>query len=433
VKTVYSQGNTAAPATKPAAATPSPAQVFVNKADMLYAQKKFQEALTEYDHALALDNSDPMTHYKKGMCYSMLKDNDNAAKAFEKSIELDNQMKQAYANLMKIHKSNDNDSATIALLSKMIKAETDPAKKLESKLQIIKILVDNKDFKKAAIHSKEAIVMSPKDVEVLYYDAEINNALGNYAIAKQSALTATANLSTEDPKVSAKLYYQLGYAYHKLADYAKSKEAFEKANFGPFKNMIMKFQPDYFTNIATCHSMIYDYEEALKFTKEAIKIDPNFAPANLLLGEISENSADQTKAIEYYKKTIKSDPKDVKTYTKLIELLMKSKKYSEVAKLADEALSNDPKNRKIIFMKAIALYETASTAQAIEMMTELLAETTITPMERVSYEFALGLMYKSVQDYEKSKNSLSKAAKGPFAYAAQYEIEDIDTKVRMNN
>jgi len=420
-----SPANAAKPTPPPAA---SPAKPFIAKGDVLFAQKKFTEAIAEYENATALDSEDGMTYYKIGLCYMNLKDNDAATKSFEKSIAIDNNMKQSYMNLMKIHKGSGDDNKAIDILDKLYKIEKDSAKKLEAKLEIIKILCENKDFKRASVHTKEAIAFNNKDLDVLYYDAEVNNVLGNYALAKQSMLNAIANLNTDDPKVTAKLYYQLGFAYHKLGEYAKSKEAFEKANFGPFKAMILKFQPDYYTNIANCHSMVYDYEEATKFAKEAIKIDPDFAPANSLLGEISENSVDQTKAIEYYKKTVVVDKKDVKTYIKLIELLMKGRKYAEAIKYADECLQAEAKNKKASFIKAVALYELGKTTDAITIMTDMLNEPVLTPMDKISYEFTIGLMYKAVQDYEKAKISFKNASKGPFAYAAQYEYDDVQTK-----
>ncbi|MCS7004862.1 MAG: tetratricopeptide repeat protein [Cytophagales bacterium] len=428
IRTVaLAQNNVNSPAKPPTASSPS--RTFIAKGDALYAQKKFTDAIAEYEHAIALDPDDGMTHYKIGLCYLNLKDNESAAKSFEKSIAIDNNMKQSYMNLMKIHKSTGDDNKAIEVLDKLFKIEKDSIKKLESKLEIVKILCENKDYKRAALHIKDAMALNNKDLDVLYYDAEINNELGNYAAAKQSMLTAIANAGTDDPKVTAKLYYELGFAYHKLGEYAKSKEAFEKANFGPFRAMVVKFQPDYYTNIANCHAMVYDYEEATKFAKEAIKIDPDFAPANSLLGEIYENSVDQSKAIEYYKKTVKADSKDIKTYVKLIELLMKSRKYAEAIKYADECLASDPKNKKASFIKAVALYETGKTLDAITIMNELLNEPVLTPMDKVSYEFTLGLMYKAVQDYEKAKVSFKNAAKGPFAYAAQYEYDDVQTKL----
>jgi tetratricopeptide (TPR) repeat protein len=78
------------------------------KADSLYQQKKYDEALEEYQRVLA-DNQDLyLAYYKIGLCYYRLDDIENAIEAFKIMLEKEPQSHDTLINLSAIHFEKEN-------------------------------------------------------------------------------------------------------------------------------------------------------------------------------------------------------------------------------------------------------------------------------------------------------------------------------------
>lgn len=78
------------------------------KADSLYQQKKYDEALEEYQRVLA-DNQDLyLAYYKIGLCYYRLDDIENAIEAFKIMLEKEPQSQDTLINLSAIYFEKEN-------------------------------------------------------------------------------------------------------------------------------------------------------------------------------------------------------------------------------------------------------------------------------------------------------------------------------------
>lgn len=84
-------------------------------------------------------------------------------------------------------------------------------------------------------------------------------------------------------------------------------------------------------------SGVSDTTYALKYIDKAIELDPHYAPAYMLKGDIYKWADDTTVAVNYYKKAIEMAPNDFRTYRKYVQFIG-----SGLDKIADQAMrSND--------------------------------------------------------------------------------------------
>ena len=400
---------------------------FYKKGEMMRKARQYDKALLEYDYALAISDTISRVHFAKGLSYYAQKNMVKAIEVVERTVELDKKNVAAYNLLVKMYSQAENSEKVISTLERLAEAEEEPKDKQITLLKIAGYYIKKKQFEKAKEYTDKSLALDKTDLETLYYSAQVNNALGNYEDAKKSMESATSTISSEDPKVYAKFYYELGYAYHNLKQYDKKEQAFLKADFGPFKALIAKLTPDYFYNLGSCYSQIYDLSKADEMLKEALKIDGEHPPTNQLLAEIAIKAENHPqKAIDYYKKAIEGEEDAklaVKLYETVIELLLSSKKYEESIKVADECLSKALNARNILLMKSMALHKIGKTADGLVILEKLILDANITPLEMVKYNFAAGVMFRTQNNFDKAKEAFAKSIKGPFGTVAQYEYE----------
>jgi pentatricopeptide repeat protein len=405
-----------------------PVMLFFNNAEKFRVQGNLKEAIEDYNHALAISDTASRIHYTKGLCHYQLKDYENAAKSFEKTVTLVPNNFQAYNALLRVYADVKDTDKMVGTLNRMSAAADKPDQKLDFKLRAVQTYIQLERYKDADPLAKEALKIKPEDNDVLYYNAQINNKMGNYELAKKDMEKVTTKVaSVNDPKITAKYWYELGYSLHHLGQYDKADNAFVKADFGPFKALIAKLKPGYYYNVANCYYMIYDYTTAQSMLHTALKIDKSYAQANVLLADMAIKEEHHHKGIHFYKLALSEqqtpDKSHEKIYATLIETLINAKKYSEAITTADECLSKFPGNRNVMFMKAMSLYKENKNQDAVALMEEILKDSAISPIEKLQYSFALGTIYSSVGDVEKAKNALKEAGKGPFQNAAQYAYE----------
>lgn len=422
---------------QPPAGAKDPVAIFLEEAEKARRAGDFKKAIAEYDHALIIRDTLTEIHFRKGLCFFQLKDTASGVTALEKALTVNPRFTPAMQVLMKTFSETKNNDGLIRLFDRMSKAETELPRKLEFKMRIVRMLADVPDYKTMTLHTEEALKIDPTNLEASYFHAKANNALGKFDVAKTTMEKATASTDSNDPKVTARLYYELGYAYYKLGDFTKSTEAFEKAKFGPFIPLVEKLTPNYYYNIANAHLQVYSFEEATKALNTVLQMDKNHPQANVMLAEIhnridlaAPGKADKReKEVLHYRQAIKGE-KDEKRlimhYERLMKLLIDSKRYPEAITTADECLGKFATAKAIAFQKATALAKGPKPGDGLSLLLQLTTDPTNTPIENVTYNFAVGLLYKTTKDYERAREAFLKSKNGPFSNGSQYELDQLD-------
>ncbi len=402
-------------------------QIFA-RAEHLRKSNNFIAAIDEYDRAIALEPENPRFSFSKGMCYLTLKEYDNAILAYEETARLKQDFVPAYTMMARCYKNLDRHLKVEESLDKAFQYETDLKKRIAYKENIIGMLLERENFDRALRHINDVKVLDAQNTSILYYEAVIQNHKGNYEQAKQAMLSATSKIGSKEPKVVARFYYELGYAYNKLGEYENSRKAFKYANFGPYRAKIAKLSPSYYMSAAVAYLQIKDYEHAKDFLKTALEMQSDFSDAYVMLGNIAKLESDQNNAVEKFKKAIaveKDEKKLLKVKFSLAELYLDNGHYQKAIEISNEYLAVDSKNYNVLFIKAVAHMKLKEYNEAIDAFQGLIDYQGLDIAQKTKFEFALGVLYKEIKNYELAKKAFKKASYGGFKSVSMMAMEEI--------
>jgi tetratricopeptide (TPR) repeat protein len=267
--------------------------IFAN-AEMMRKSGDFIRAIDEYDRAIAKDAKDYRFHYAKALCYVSLKDYDNAISTLTDLSKVKPDYVMGYVTMAKCYQEQDRFLKVAESYDLAFKYESDTKKKVAYKLNTVEYLISKDKNDISLKHIQDAKNIDPSNFNVLYYEGYLYNKQKKYAEAKAALIKSTELLPSKEPKIAAKYFYELGYAYAKLREYEKATEAFKKANFGPYKPLIAKLSPEYYMAAANSYMSLGDLEEAKRLINIAIQMNPDFSKGYVFLATLSQRQADQT-------------------------------------------------------------------------------------------------------------------------------------------
>lgn len=409
-----------------------PSLLFFKNGEAFRRSGKPREAIREYDHALAFSDTSAVIYYWKGHCLMLIERTDSAVVALEKSIARDPRYLQAYNLLLKAYTIQKNDDMVVNTLERMAVNEDDKTKTVEYKLRAVQMLVRRNKGEEALAIAKRAILTDPSNVDALFAYAQVSNQLKHYADAEEALRKVITLNTSEDPQVLSKYYYELGYALHMMGDFANSETVFAKVTYGSYRYLITKLKPDYYYDLATSYMTIYDLQKATAMLEVALDIDANYPGAHVMLAELAMKENVPERSISAYKKALAGAADDersqIKIYNALTESLIYMSRFKDALDYTEECLGKYPNNRNMLFLRSICLHKLDRSEAAASVLEQMLTDTGITQIEEVVYNFALGDIYTSLNQYEKARKAYAKAKKGPFSNAAQYSVELLSDK-----
>lgn len=280
------------------------ANVFSQSAVSLYNEgvefkknKKFQEAATAFQKAVQLDPSYHEAMYELGWCYNEFKKYDSATLVFRR-------IRRFWPETPKLHfelaysfeKTQQTDSAIASYLL-CLKYKPDY---INAYKQLGHIFYTKEDYVTANQYYTQAISNSKveiTDYQLWYRKGFGDNALKNYALAKESLLKA---LSFK--KDYANIYLELGYACSRL-----------KQN-----------------------------DEAIDWYRQAMPVDPkSHVPYNGIAEVYRDNKKQMDSAAYWYQKTLVIKPKERKACYGLGYINNSQGKYQEALPYLQQAIESE--------------------------------------------------------------------------------------------
>ncbi len=406
---------------------------FFAKGETLRAKSMFIEALNEYEKAIALDPKNPDFFYYKGYCCFQIKDYNCSIASLEKCLFLKPDHILANKAMVKCYTQVGDKTKTKSALETLIKVLTNEDEKYEYLKELIALHFETDDYDKvlALTATARTLPAGKNDPELNYIDASIYNSRGQYQQAIDLMRATISQFLTKDPERTAKFYYELGYALHRLGRYQESIEVLKHANYGKFKSLVAKLSPAYYLQAAICYMNMNDFELSKNYLLKALRMKQDFPAAYLNLGKIAEREADQSEAIELYKKALlteKNDQRIASIYESLAQLQLDNGLYDKAIASCDEYLKINPKNYVILFEKAIALYKQQQYPQAISILETISKIPHLDEETRSKYYFALGVAYIHYEKTEDAKRALRNAQSETYRSVAQILIEELNLK-----
>lgn len=400
---------------------------YVN-AEKLRQANNLRGALDEYDKAIQSEPNNYKFVFQKGKCYIMLNDEANAIYCFERTIRLKEDFVQAHARLGWLYQKSEKYPDAIAAFDRAFRYEQAVEEKLNYKMSIIKILYKTNQFDKSGSHIEDARKVLPDHPEILFFSAKLNNQKKNYEAAKADMLRAIPLLRSSNPQDVARFYYELGYAYYQLGDYAQAKSNLDKANIGAFKSKVMELTPQYHFSVATAYFKIYQFDKCKELLSQTLKMDRSFAQAHDLLVKMASVQTDKGGVIVHQREAVQAEADAIRRSARLQELaemLHEAGKYQEAISVADECLALNAGNYTVKFIRAMSKYRLGQLDQGKKELTELSKYTALDFETKAQCNFALGMLCRQSGDAKGAIAAFRLAQYGSFKYAAARELRDL--------
>lgn len=311
------------------------------------------------------------------------------------------------------------------------------------KYQILELLFKEGRAVEAAPHIAAAKKNAPDDFMIKYFEARYNNVLGNHEKGvelMEGVFETFGGLGTVVQDEFEKFYYEIGYAYHMTGNYDKSRKAFSYITESRyFKSKIEDLSSENYLKIAQAYQKIYEIETSKKYIDVAKAKDPTNEAIKKLSQELEDDlSSDNKEAISKWvsrlenKKNPPTSQEKMKIFYQLTHFNFHDKNYADALKMANEFLAVKPNDPHMLFMRGLTLFKLGDNDEA-EYVFDTIAKTkTIPPGARVMSYFALGIVQRKTEQYDRAVKNLRKALSGPFGAAAKQEIININKQLQVN-
>ncbi len=293
--------------------------------NILYAEKKYQKAIIEYDKAILLDTHFGIAHYNKGLALYNLTKFDSSIIEFSKTIELDKNYYLAYDSRGRAyHDQNDYENAikdydvAITLKPDFKEAYVDRGLTWYYKGKYDKAIADFTEairidenytiaynnrglawqykgkYDDAIADYDKAIALNPA-----YTDAFINRGVTYYYKGQYNKAIENYNTAISQNDKLGFVYFNIGLAHFNLSNYTEVIENQNKA---------LQLQPDYpdaYNSRGNAYYFIGDLDNAEKDFEEVSK-SPGFEAIGYSnLGDVCSSRGDFEQAGEFYERAMR--------------------------------------------------------------------------------------------------------------------------------
>ncbi|SBS87213.1 Hsp70/Hsp90 organizing protein, putative [Plasmodium ovale] len=272
------------------------------KGNEFYKQKKFEEALKEYDEAIKINPNDIMYYYNKAAVFLEMKDNDKAIETCLYAIENRYNFKADFTQVAKVY----------------------------NRLAISYTNV--KDYDKALEAYRKSLV-------------EDNNRATRNALKELERRKEKEEREAYIDPVKAEEHKNKGNEYFKNNDFPNAKKEYDEA---------IRRNPNdakLYSNRAAALTKLIEYPSALEDVMKAIELDPNFVKAYSRKGNLHFFMKDYYKALQAYNKGLELDPNNKECTEGYHRCVYKIDEMSKSEKVDEEQFKKsmaDPEIQQII-------------------------------------------------------------------------------------
>ena len=238
-----------------------------------YKQGKYKEAIDVFSTILEHDEGNAEVYNNMGLCYAKLNDFEQAEKAYNKSIELNPTIPQAYINLSDLYYKNNELGNSIGTLERGTYEMED---NMVLAHMLARVYLEDSRYDMAIVELEKVLDKEPEN-----YDA----------------------------------YYDLGRVYFELGDY--------EAAISNFENVIEYKEDNEFLYyyLAQSYEGNNEIDKAISNYLKAVTVNTKFAVAYKKLGVLFMARNDFEDAIEYFEdyKNLDIPEEEKENIAKLVE------------------------------------------------------------------------------------------------------------------
>lgn len=323
--------------------------------------KKYSEAAVAFQNAVALDPSNSNAYYELGWCYNEFKKYDSAILVFRR-------LRPNWSEIPRLHfelgyafeKSELIDSAVASYLL-CLKYKPDY---LNAYKQLGLIYYNREDYSTASQYYAQAVSVSKSEItdyQFWYRKGFVDNALKNYAPAKESLLKA---LSMK--KDYANIYLELGFASTKLKQNDEAIDWYRQARQVDSKSHVPTngIAEVYRDNKKMMDSAAYWYQKTLE-------IKPKERKACFGLGYINNSLGKYQEALPYLQQALESENTYVAAWVEIGYTYYKLGNNDQAVTSLKRALELNPKNENARYYLTLIYISQQNRTKAQEMVDSL--------------------------------------------------------------
>ena len=340
----------------------------LSKGRTLYGAGKSEEALAEYNLAIAKDADNPQANMAAGLIYKELNRLKESYEAFKKVIEVQPGNVRAHLNMGELHGTAGALEAAIASFREVIRLapgsrEAGMAeffiKSSEEGLAVRKlfedasVLMKNERYDDAVDTYRKILEKQPENSYALY-----NMGVAYYKTERLEEALTVLKKSIEINPQDIMTRFQLAAVYDKMTKIEEAVAEYERvaaseSDREEVKNArdrldILKKYAEVKEGAGRIQLLIEggDVEEALKEVEKLLVEDDRNANAHLLLGRVQMKKGDTDKAFSSIKKALSIKPDLWDAFIFMGQIYELQGKYSEAADVYRAVTSKTPKTKE---------------------------------------------------------------------------------------
>ncbi len=347
---------------------PDLAEAYLGRGDAYYELEEYDLAIQDFDQVIAnaqtLTSEQLVSGYSiRGWTYFELTEYDLALDDFNRAIAQDPEHASAYNGRGRVYHFTNNYSQAVDDFSQALALEPDNAVSLTHRA-VTHAALDNQD--QAIDDTTQAIAIDPSYARAytIRADAYLNKDDFNMAIADYSQALELGGLNEHNTVVS---YYWRGYAFAEIGDDNRAFEDFSQA---------IAIDPQYATAYNDRGNVLYRreaYQNAISDYSQALAIDPQYAIAYRNRGLAYSYLDDNQKAITDYNQAIAIDPQYADAYNSRGYAFAELGDYNQAIEDYNQALAFEPDTALYLGNRSWSLSELGSYDQAIDDATQAIA------------------------------------------------------------
>lgn len=400
---------------KAEALNPSNLNTKINIGTLYQEQKKYEQAITTYNSILQAQPHNTTVLVYKADCLKEIKRTEEAIDLYKTALNLDSQNSQIKAKLFDLMKNTMPTEELLTFLHKNVQNEPMNADKYyEFAYELHKA---NK-INDAIVYYNETIKLDNKKIDAYINLSQAYRQDKNYAEAYKTIQKA---LSIEPDNIQVKKQFKLIANEYTAKKYAIASNAFQSGNFEKAIEEYLKIDPptaDGYIGIAASYQSLKKFDEAIEYYKKAMELDPKNSDLPFYIASIYANNEDLDNAKQYLEITLAKNPrhkqaKDLSDYVidKTTQdmlanavKLYENKQYQEAIDLFSKILTTTPANATVYYYRAMSFDALENYQKAIEDYKSTLK---YAPEMYIAY-YSLGVDYDAISKYQSAKENYQK-------------------------
>ncbi len=332
-------------------------EFYLNQGDSYCHLEQYQEAITNYNKAIALNSQSADAYNNRGLAYGNLQKYQEAIADFTKAIAINPQDAEAYHNRGNAYRNFKKYEKAIADYTKVIKID-------------------------------------PHNVEALYIRGLVYRNLEKY----EEAITDYNKVITIKPQF-ANAYNNRGNVYYNLKKYQEAIANYSK---------VIEIDPQFssvYDNRANAYLNLQKYEDAIIDYSHLIKLNPNHENAYYNRANCYKNLQKYEESIIDYSNVINLNSQNQDAYNNRGLAYYFLQKYEEAITDYSQAIALNPRKAVYYNNKGLAYYSLQKYEEAITDYSQAIALN-----QQADAHYNRGLAYYLLKRYSKAKEDLQKAA-----------------------